>query len=185
MLHCSVKSQNAALCIQIFYLLFTVPIFVLSTWAAPLKIILKWKLNLQTHFVKVLDLNQILIVLNSSIETVEQNCDKELKIKVGSCNLCVFHTLSFWLQSDVWSPSALLERVAPSHGRLWRPAQEWAVRSPDWPHPRPPLPAGWCSYLLLHGSGEATHWLIIMMMIIGLHNIGGKKWHCNIFSFLN
>lgn len=54
---------------------FTVPIFVLSTRVVPLKIILKWKINLQTHFAKVLKLNQILILHNS--------------IEAGSCNLCV------------------------------------------------------------------------------------------------
>lgn len=84
-----------------------------------------------------------------------QHCDGfRLKLTVAVFFFKLSACCAVWRQSDVWSSSSFLERAAPPHGRLRCPAQKRAVRGSDWPHPGPPLPAGWRSHLLLHGAGE-------------------------------
>lgn len=107
-----------------------------------------------------------------------------MKLAVVFCFLrsacfCVSH------QSDVWSPAALLERVAPSDGRLWRPAQERAVRSPDWPHSCAPLPAGRRSHLLLNGPGEAcTDALTLLCQVFWWKKLPDGKSKCELTRLL-
>lgn len=106
------------------------------------------------------------LFFHSCLETVKQFYS--ILITLDWTRFMFSHLLFFlpsaWNQSDVWSPSSLLERATPPHGRFWRPAQKRAVRSPDWPHASSPLPAGRCSYLLLHGPGDDSLTKIVIFL---------------------
>lgn len=112
----------------------------------------------ENHTVIKIDLQSVEYQLNQILHSGFHSraffryCDYS-RYKLAVASLCILY-MFVWHQFDVWSPASLLERAAFSHGRLWCPAQERAVRSSDWPHPCPPLPAGRCSHLLLHGPGE-------------------------------
>lgn len=85
------EPESSSLYSYLFISSSTVPIFVLSSWAAPLKITLKKKLNLQTQFAEALDLNQILIVLNSIIEAAKQfGLHGNFRLKLV---ICVYHAV--------------------------------------------------------------------------------------------